>query len=703
MKIKTIAIKNIGPFIGENEISFDISDKLKRMVLIGGKNGAGKTTLFNAIKICLYGCVAYGFETNTAKYYDEIEKIINANEKLQNGEAEVIIELLLDDGKDNYIYKFDRSWKIKGKKISENFKLSKNGEFVSETEKSDFESFLLQIIPPNLFRFYFFDGEKIGDFTFNSNKNSDFKEAFLKLCNLDTMDIIRENFRRISRVKSKSSENISKEYDKCVVDDNLLSQRIMSAEDEYKNVSNEIAIIDDQLAALEKQYAKTGGISKKEWRSMQERIAKEELKREDKRKWLKDIANNVLPFIILRTQLEELQKQIEAEHKAQIDANVKNTIDTPPIKNIIENVLQNAGVELSGDITEKIIDDIIDYASKTSTIKPILNLSDLDRYELNSKINSLNSFDVERIKTATDDIETSLDHVKKIRKKMECSSVENYEEYLQAKSDLNEKKAEKTVDLVRIDSELQNYRAEKAVSSSKLAKVKSDYEVLLKKQSINDLSARALLAFDELQNILYRKSIKQVERSFQQFFSLLINKSDLIDGIHIDNNLNVLPYKNKTYKVESLKKMLDKNGREYLIAQIGMHAYEIMESQITGSDREIVLPVEVKQQLSAGEKQIFIMALYQALSQLNKIDVPYIVDTPFARIDKEHREKILEKFFKKLNGQIIILSTDEEIVGEYQNVISDVVSNTFVLNHTSKGSTEILEDIYFGGDASYDK
>ena len=64
------------------------------------QNGAGKTTLFNAIKICLYGCVAYGFESNNAKYFAEIEKIINANEKLQKiGEAEVVIDLLMDDGK----------------------------------------------------------------------------------------------------------------------------------------------------------------------------------------------------------------------------------------------------------------------------------------------------------------------------------------------------------------------------------------------------------------------------------------------------------------------------------------------------------------------------------------------------------------------------------------------------------------------------
>lgn len=46
MKIKTIKIKNIGLYIGENKISFDLSDKSKRMALIGGKNGAGKTTHF---------------------------------------------------------------------------------------------------------------------------------------------------------------------------------------------------------------------------------------------------------------------------------------------------------------------------------------------------------------------------------------------------------------------------------------------------------------------------------------------------------------------------------------------------------------------------------------------------------------------------------------------------------------------------------
>lgn len=161
----------------------------------------------------------------------------------------------MDDGKYDHTYTFVRSWRVAGKKIAETFTVYKDGETLSETEKSDFESYLLQTLPPNLFRFYFFDGEKISDFVFNSSKNSDFKDAFLKLCSLDTMEIIRENFRRISRSKAKGAMTLSAEYDRCLEADNLIAQRVECAEDEYREISNEILIIDQRLASLEKAYA----------------------------------------------------------------------------------------------------------------------------------------------------------------------------------------------------------------------------------------------------------------------------------------------------------------------------------------------------------------------------------------------------------------------------------------------------------------
>ena len=698
MKIKHIKINNIGPYVNDNCFEFDINNGEKRMVLIGGKNGAGKTTLFNAIKICMYGCTAYGLEANNAKYFAEVEKIINSNEKLKKvAEASVIMDILFDDGKYDYVYTFNRSWRISGKKITESFLVYKDGVLLENGEKSDFENYLLQLLPPNMFKFYFFDGEKISDFIFYGNKDTDFKDAFLKLCNLDTMEIIRDNFKRITRSKNKGTNGIEEAYDRCFEEDTLMTDRVAYAEDEYNQISRQIAAVDDQLVALEKEYSKSGGITKMEWKSMQEQISREEVRREDKRKWLKDIANNVLPFVILRTELQKLQSQINVEHKARIDANLRSVISTYEVKSIINGVLANAGVELNKDITKKIIEEIVAHTDETSNITPVLGLSEKDELALTAKINSLLSFNTDKVKEVTNDINGSLRTTKRIREKMDRCSTDNYEEYLEHKSELNEHKSQLISELMELDKKLQNYRAEKVVSASKLAKAKADYEVYLKKQSVNDISARALLAFNELQDILYQRNIRLTEKNFEIFFNALINKSDLIDGIHIDSNLNVLPYKYKTFKTAKVKSMLDKNGPEYLIAQIGLYAYEILQEKLDADEESFELPVEVKQQLSAGEKQIFIMALYQSLSQLNKINVPYIIDTPFARIDKEHRTKILEQFFKKLNGQIIILSTDEEIVGEYRETVSDAISNTFMLNHTAQGNTEIISDLYFGG------
>lgn len=697
MKIKRIQMKNIGSYVNDMQLDFDISDRKRRMVLIGGKNGAGKTTLFNAVKIGLYGCMAFGFESNGTKYYEEISKIINANEMLKKaGEAEIVIDLLLDDGKFNHVYTFSRSWKVSPKKIVETFDLYKDDIVLSETEKSNFESFLLQTLPPNLFRFYFFDGEKISNFVFNNSKNSDFKDALLKICNLDTLEIIQENFRRIVKSKVKSEDSLSDEYTSCLEADKTLSEKISKAEEDYKRISDEIGEIDSALIALERKYAKNGGVSKTDWQSMHNQLAKEDSKRQETRKWLKDIANNVLPFIIVRQQLCELKNQIELEHQSQAAQSVSNTINTPEIRGIIARVISKAGVELSEDLSNKIVEEICNFTN-ASEIKTILNLSEADQYEMLSQINSLLMFDIGRIKKATDEINKSLTHTNQIRKKMEQSSTNDYENYLREKSKLNELRSQKTQRMLELNEDLYSLKEQKNSSVSKLAKAKNEYEAVLKQISINDISARALLAFEELQGVLYQKSIQRVEDEFKKSFKALINKSDLIDGIHIDESLNVLPYKKKRFSVRELNNIVEKNSDLFLINQIGHYAYDVFQEKRNGKRDDIMLPAEVNQTLSAGEKQIFIMALYQALSRLNKINVPYIIDTPFARIDKDHRNNILEHFFKKLKGQVIILSTDEEIVGKYYQAIDDVVSDKYLLKHTSDGSTQILQNKYFGG------
>ena len=63
---------------------------------------------------------------------------------------------------------------------------------------------------------------------------------------------------------------------------------------------------------------------------------------------------------------------------------------------------------------------------------------------------------------------------------------------------------------------------------------------------------------------------------------------------------------------------------------------------------------------SAGQRQVRMLAFYEALRRLAKLAPPLVVDTPLARLDKEVRANVLDQLY--LSGhQSIILSTNAEI------------------------------------------
>lgn len=210
------------------------------------------------------------------------------------------------------------------------------------------------------------------------------------------------------------------------------------------------------------------------------------------------------------------------------------------------------------------------------------------------------------------------------------------------KSDLNEQKSKCTQQLLEVDKELQELRAQKAISASKLAKAKSDYEALLKKQSINDISARALLAFDELQKTLYDESIRLVETGFSQFFASLINKSDLIDGIHIDDSLNVLPYKNKHFKAE------DEQVDDFIKDVKGIYLHDTLENTIEHFFGGIVavekrIPGSNRQQreLIDGQQRItttllLIIALIRKYEKLKDVSNGTLIDNRINKLRQKY-------------------------------------------------------------------
>ena len=129
----------------------------------------------------------------------------------------------------------------------------------------------------------------------------------------------------------------------------------------------------------------------------------------------------------------------------------------------------------------------------------------------------------------------------------------------------------------------------------------------------------------------------------------------------------------------------------------GSHSYEELVAYFNNDVlASVAIPIEIdKASLSNGEKQIFIMALYHSLVSLCNHELPFVIDTPFARIDTEHRQNISKHFFSKLNGQVFILSTNEEINSSHVKLLERKIAATYMLENTDNKKTIVLKNSYF--------
>ena len=284
MKIKKIILYNIGPYVDKNV--FDLSsDENRNIVLIGGKNGAGKTTFFKSIKTCLYGCRVWGFEAPGKEYYSIVENLLNAQLQYDaSARGYVELELVFNDGKQIDTYRLHREWEKRKKGIDESFLIYKDDELLDVESQSNFINYLLSIIPPDMFNFYFFDGESIADFFLGSGGGKNFKNAFLKLYGLDTLSLMVENFERYFK-KKDGSNTAYFAYQEA-------KRKLMSCEEELENMHEQLKSLENntdllqiKLQALHKDYSKSGGVSLAEWKEISANLTKEEAKREEINRW----------------------------------------------------------------------------------------------------------------------------------------------------------------------------------------------------------------------------------------------------------------------------------------------------------------------------------------------------------------------------------------------------------------------------------
>ena len=708
MKIDKIALYNFSSFEGFNEFDFSIEDDSKNIILIGGKNGAGKTSLFSAIKIALYGPLAFGYLGANPRYISKIKDFINSR-TFQTDKVEswvrVTISLMVE--REIKEYEVTRGWAYDSQRLAEKYCVKLDGKLLDEQELSYFQNYLQSLIPPDLFELFLFDGEAVGSIFSTSVYNSYIKNAVYTLCGLDIYEIIRKYTHGYAgKASTEDEKKILDEYERLkeAVDDTAELKGKISAEIDREK--EELSQLDTELLELETAFKKAGGISAAERERMVQEYEKAERVKNESAAGMKSFMEGIMPFYIVRDFNDKISAQLECEEKGEIFHYIREKLNR-------EEIL----AALKADVSDRAVDTLLNMLLEkfkpegfSEEAVPVYSLSREEQGRVNAMISTLWNFDAEglirsiRQKQQASDTAMRINRIFKNAMADEDAAVftEKENQILKKKGEKNQKIYEKTTALEQISDRLEILEKQKERTWQRVKEnVRNRHVFELSNGLTNMMDALLVSKTAEIKKNLENLIIDNLQRIYR--------KNNLITHIEIDDSFQFNLYQDAVYTAEQLLHLMKNLGKQSVAEAVGKKGQEILfekyEVNTLSSLQKMLMlnpddTFELYQKidlnrLSKGERQIFILSLYWAIIELSGQDIPFIIDTPYARIDANHRKEISEKFFPNISKQVVILSTDEEINEEYYRIIKPYVAREYLLVNDENQNRTSVEERYF--------
>ena len=717
MIINSITLKNFRSY--EDETTFSFTPKgTKNITLIGGENGSGKSTLFEAIKLCIYGYKAYGYLGQNSNYLLKVKNNIN-NNAFKNDSVNCWIGLNISFLKGTEVKKYylKRSWSYDNQKINESFEVWLEGVLLNNEDKLYFDKYLTSVVPPSLFDFFFFDGEELSEFFTGKKATSNLKEAILELFNYDTFEILRKQLLVHQRKHLKSNselEEAQKNYD------DLLTL-INTLDDDLQNRKTELSISYENLEtliikknSLEEDFRNSGGLLHSERMSLNHSIDKLENERTNINQGIKDFCNNTLPFLMVPNILKDIKNQINKEDSLNTYNSLKNKLSGEILKKSFSkfNIENNNCGDFYSDVADTIIsnmfakDDIenissiLQFSSEQKN-SVLANINDILTNESSYKTKILNSF------TRLSEISVEL---KKLKTKLKSTVSEDIlNTYLNDLNDINNSINQVQNSIVLIESDIEKITLEIQNKKYHLVRAKNELSSLLQKSNIVNMSVDIVAYLDKLLNKLIKNKISLIEDEFIKIFSNIIRKNNYVNSIVIDDSFDSTLYINKYYNTSEIINIINNIGFNGLTKKYGpkfvedlYHYYNVSNNKDLEKKlfNDVLSSINLSTKVnisdfSSGEKQIYILCLIWAIIKSSGIEIPFIIDTPYARIDETHRNALSNMYLPNISKQTIILSTNKEIDSSLYKVIKPYICDEYLLIYDTNSRKTEVKNGYF--------
>jgi DNA sulfur modification protein DndD len=652
MLLTRLTLHNFGIYAGRHEIDLEPKED-KPIILFGALNGSGKTTLLEGIQFALFGKFAKFLGKNKSAYVEFLTNSINRR-NLQNS-ASVSVEFVAKRRGKKHKYEVVRTWSIKSNRTStDSVQVFRNGELdidLSERWIEMSETFF----PSQLSDLFFFDGERIESLAQPARCSELIRTGLNSLLGLDLVTdlsktlVTLERRLKVDGVSEADREKLTRLETKITT----LTEQRTSLQTELQEVFEKDAQLKTHLESLRNQLKQQGGDLYTQ-RDILVRRQNELLSSIDtKRSEMIELSSSVLPLALL----ESLLKEAETLSMSGLTASQKEVV-----RDALGSFSTNVMNELSKRKTLK--SDQLELIQSVHSALMVIN----------SDVDNLPEINLSREAIFRNRTDCSIQKANGLKMILELGKFQNELDQIE-KNLLAVPDAEKLEPLF-----LEIKSIEDDCRASEYSQKSLDDQILRVQRELD----AAQKQFDNASEELKKHEANEIQHAKM--------KLRLNSGREV---LNLFEEKIRSKHISTLQKLI-KEGFEVLLRKRSfINSISICPDTFSLTINIVGEGFVPASKLSAGERQLLAVAVLWALAQASGRKLPTVIDTPLGRLDSSHRKSFVQNYFPNAGEQVILLSTDEEIVGTYHQSLKKHLSHQYLIQYNEEDQSSSISSGYF--------
>lgn len=666
MILTELVLENFGPYAGKQVINFQPEageGETRPIILFGGMNGGGKTTLMDAIRLALYGSRAQCSTRGNLSYSDFLAQCVNRQSPFTD-KSRLELGFKHIDRSGWVELRIVRYWTKKPKDGKDTLGILEWNESQQDYWKDDYltetwDEYIENLLPLGISSLFLFDGEQVKELAEQEVPPPTVFKAIEALLGLELIERLSVDIDILVKRKQKRIANFQHKVTLDEIDVKLKKYRaeLESAKQEEASLKNQLEKAEKKYKQASDRFISEGGKIASREADLERQMAEMQGKIERSRQFLRDLAAEKLPLALIQPLLAEARTQANQEIKRQQAKNAQGLVQETGDR-LLEYIKT---IKVKADQVKK-IDQFL--AKENQQLLDQIG-SDEDVW-LNADEKALETLTIllqsdlgDRIKTAQE-IRTEiyqLEHqVEAIDKQLAVAPPpEIYEKLKNAvettqtalvKARINYENAQRLV--TQIEGEINKAKKELSTFVDDTLEIREDEHTI-------KTAAKVQGTLKEFRRRLTIKKLSKLEKEVTDCFRFLLHKSDLVHRVAINTQ-------------DFSLSLFDTQGE--------------------------TVP---KHRISAGEKQLLAIAFLWGLARVSGRQLPVAIDTPLGRLDSEHRQNLIERYFPSASHQVILLSTDTELgKGEVDQLREQkAIAREYLLKYDGENRQTNIEPGYF--------